>query len=244
MNTKRTGRWIAPGLAAALAVSTHAFAAQPLITDDTVTQGTQRWRLEIEGLDADGRRGAGDLERYDGVLSYGLGETADVQIGAGWIRSGQDGVSDTAVALKWRFYERGALSFALKPGFTVPTGDEDDGHGTGRVTWGLRAIFSWAPGAISAHAHVGYRRSENKLGQRESLNEAAAAIGYQIDRVRFVAEAARETNPVPGGRTIRYTTLGAVWRASRDLDLDAGWRQGHGGATIDDALLIGATLRW
>ena len=88
MNTKLAGiRWL-QGFAAALAAAgLQAHAAQPLITDDTVTQGTQRWRLEIEGLDADGRRGAGDLERYDGVLSYGLSETADVQIGAGWIRS-------------------------------------------------------------------------------------------------------------------------------------------------------------
>lgn len=245
MNTKLAGHGLLKGCAAALAAAAmHANAAQPLITDDTRTQGTQRWQLEVQGLDADGRRGAGDLERYDGTLSYGLTENADVEVGAGWIRSGKDGVSDTSVAVKWRFLERPTLSFALKPGFTAPTGDERDGHGTGRVTWGLRAIVSWDPGAISAHGHVGYRRNENKLGLRESLHEAAAAIGYQVDKVRFVAEAARETNPVPGGGTIRYTTLGAVWLATRDVHLDAGWRQGHGGAPIDDALLIGATLRW
>lgn len=245
MNTKLAGNGLWKGFAAALALAAmHANAAQPLITDDTRTQGTQRRQLEIQGIDGDGRRGAGDLERYDVTLSYGLGENADVEVGAGWIRSGRDGVSDAAVGLKWRFYESRALSFALKPGFTLPTGKEGDGNGTGRVTWGLRGIVSYAPGAISVDGHLGYRGNDNKLGQRESLREVAVAVGYRVDKVRFVAELTRETNPVPGGSTIRYTTLGAVWLATRDVHIDAGWRQGHGGAPVDDALLIGATLRW
>lgn len=244
MNTNDTARRLSLGFAAALAAaSMNSFAAQPLLTDDTVTQGTGRWRLELSGADAELANGA-DSEVYRGVLSYGLGETADVQAGAPWYRSGEDGVGDTAVALKWRFYQSGALSFALKPGLTVPTGDERDGHGAGRVGWGVRGIMSWTPGAVSAHAHVGHRRNENKLNQRVSLNELAMAVGYQVDSVRFVGELTRETNPVPGGRTIRYSTLGVIWLASRNFDLDAGWRQGHGGAPEDEALLLGATVRW
>ena len=240
MNTKCTARALLGCFAAACM---NAYAAQPLITDDTVTQGPQRWRLELQGTDADMANGA-ENEYYRGILSYGLAQTLDLQAGTLWYRSGDDGVGDTALALKWRFYEGGALSFALKPAFSLPTGDENDGHGTGEVTWGLRGIVSWVPGAISAHGHLGYRRNENNLGQRESLNELAAAIGYQIDSVRFVGEATRDTNPVHGGSDIRYSTLGVIWLVSRNLDLDAGWRQGHGGAPEDDALLLGATIRW
>lgn len=240
MNTKRAGRCLAAALAA---LGMHAHAAQPLITDDTRTQGPRGWRLELQVTDADLASGA-DSEYFRGILSYGLGETADLQAGALWYRSGQDGVSDTAVALKWRFYERGALSFALKPALSLPTGDEQDGRGTGEANLGLRGIVSWTPGAISAHAHAGYRSNENKLGQRESLNEYAGAVGYQIERVRFVGELTSETNPVHGGSRIRYSTLGVIWLASRNLDLDAGWRQGHGGAPEEDALMLGATIRW
>jgi hypothetical protein len=153
-------------------------------------------------------------------------------------------VSDTAVALKWRFYERGALSFAFKPGLLLPTGDEQEGRGTGELNWGLRGIVSWVPGAVSVHAHLGYRSNENRLGQRESLNGLAAAVGYQIDSVRFVGELASETNPVRGGSDVRYSTIGVIWLVSRNLDLDAGWREGHGGAPEDEALMIGATIRW
>jgi hypothetical protein len=245
MNTKHSAGWTARSFAAALAAfGVQAHATLPLITDDTRTQGAGRWQLELSGTDAKVRDTRADLERYDGQLSYGLGETVDLEVGAPWYRSGEDGVGDTAVALKWRFLERGPLSFGLKPGFTVPTGDERDGHGTGRVTWSLRGILSYQPGAISAHAHAGYRRNENKLGQRESLQELAASIGDQLDTVRFVGELTRETNPVRGARTVRYSTLGAIWSATRDVDLSAGWRQGHGGAPIDEALILGATLRW
>jgi hypothetical protein len=100
------------------------------------------------------------------------------------------------------------------------------------------------PGAISAHGHVGYRSNENKLGQRESLDEYAAAVGYQVSSVRFVGEMTSEANPVRGGDRIRYSTLGVIWLATRDLDVDAGWRQGHGGAPEDDLFTIGATIRW
>lgn len=241
MNTKCTARALLCCFAAACV---NAYAAQPLITDDTRTQGPQRWRLELEGTEAEQRGTGADIERYQGILSYGLAETLDVLGGTPWYRSGEDGIGDTLVALKWRFYERGALSFALKPGLFLPTGDEDDGHGTGDMNWGLRGIASWTPGAISAHAHLGYRSNENELGQRDSLTELAAAVGYQIGSLRFVGELTGETNPVHGGDTIRYSTIGVIWLVSRNLDVDAGWRQGHGGAPEDDALLLGATIRW
>lgn len=244
MNTNGTARSISLVFAAALAaIGVGAQAAQPLITDDTVTQGTGHWRLELSGYDGD-LAGGGDIEYYRGIVSYGLGQTLDLQFGAPWYRSGEDGVGDTAVGLKWRFYERNALSFALKPALSLPTGDEHDGHGTGKPNLGLRGIVSWTPGAISAHGHVGYRSNENKLGQRESLDEYAAAVGYQISSVRFVGEMTSEANPVRGGDRIRYSTLGVIWLATRDLDVDAGWRQGHGGAPEDDLFTIGATIRW
>lgn len=242
MNTKRGAARF--GFLLFLAGSSAAHAAQPLITDDTRTQGFGRWQLEVEALEGDERVTGRDFERFDGALSYGLGDAADLELGVPLFRQGEDGVGDASLALKWRFFERNALSFALKPGFTVPTGDERDGRGTGRVTWNVRGILSYAPGALAAHAHLGYRRNENKLGQRESIDELAAALTYQVDAVRFVGELTRETNPVPGGRAVRYSTVGAVWEMTRDVHLDAGWRQGHGGAPLDDALLLGATVRW
>jgi len=238
MNTK-----LAAGLAALwLAAATDAQAAHPLITEDTFTQGIGRHQLEILGEMTEGN--GRDQDLYTGVLSYGVGETADAQLGVPYHRDGGHGVGDVALDLKWRFYERNALSFALKPGVTLPTGDEGDGHGTGKATWGSLIIVSYTPGALGFHAHAGYWRNANKLGERESLRELAAAATYRVQDVRFVGELARETNPAPGGRTVRYATLGAIWSMTRNVDFDVGWREGSGGAPIDNALLLGATIRW
>jgi hypothetical protein len=221
-----------------------AHAAHPLITEDTGTQGAGRYQLEFFAEELEERATRRDLEVYTGVLSYGIAETADVQVGVPLHRSGPDGVGDASLDLKWRFFERNALSFAFMPGITLPTGDERDGRGTGKTTWGSLIILSYAPGAIGVHAHAGFRRNENKLGQRESLRQLAAAATYRIGDVRFVGELTRETNPVPGGGTVRYTTIGAIWSMTRDIDLDIGWRNGNGNAPVDEALLLGATVRW
>lgn len=232
-------------LAAAAALSPAlAYAAHPLITEDTGTQGAQRRQLEVFGEEAKDRGTRLRKQRYGAVLSYGIADAADVQVGLPWYRSGPDGVGDVSLDVKWRFFERESLSFAVKPGITLPTGDERDGRGTGKTTWGSLLIVSYAPGAVALHAHAGYRRNENKLGERETLHRLAMAATYRVGNVRLVADLARETNPVPGGRTARYSTAGLIWSLSRDLDLDVGRRQGHGGAPIDEALLLGATMRW
>lgn len=222
----------------------NAHAAHPLITEDTGTQGAGRKQLEVFAEEFKLRGTGRKDDVYTGVLSYGLGETADAQLGLPWHRRGPDGVGDVSLDLKWRFFQRDAVSLALKPGITLPTGDERDGRGTGKLTYGSLIIVSYAPGALAVHAHAGFRRNENKLGERESLRQLAAAATYKVSDVRFVGELTRETNPVPGGRTVRYSTLGAIWSMTRDVDLDVGWRQGNGSAPVDEALLIGATVRW
>lgn len=240
MNTKLAAGLLVSGMTAAI----NAHAAHPLITEDTGTQGAGRYQLEVFAEEFKLRSTGRKEDVYTGVLSYGIGETADVQLGLPWYRTGPDGVGDASLDLKWRFFRRNAVSLALKPGFTLPTGDERDGRGTGKLTYGSLIIVSWEPGAIAVHAHAGFWRNENKLGERESLRQLAAAATYQVSNVRFVGELTRETNPVPGGGTIRYSTLGAIWGMTRDVDLDIGWRQGNGSAPVDEALLIGATLRW
>lgn len=222
----------------------EAQAAPPRIIEDTRTQGAGRYQLEVLAQELEERGTRRDLEVWTGVLSYGIGETVDVQVGLPLYRDGPDGVGDASLDLRWRFFERNAWSLALQPGVTAPTGDERDGRGTGKATYGSLLILSYAPGAIAVHAHAGLWRNENKLGERESLRQLAAAATYRISDVRFVGKLSRETNPVPGGGTVRYTTLGAIWSMTRDVDLQIGWRNGNGSAPVDEALLLGATVRW
>lgn len=219
-------------------------AAHPLITEDTGTQGKGHLQLEAFGEDGRERAGGARLERYDAVFSYGIAEHADLQLGLPRLRQAASGWGDAALDLKWRFFEKDALSMGLKPGVTLPTGDEQRGLGAGHLGWGTLFILSYEPGPLALHAHAGYRRNRNELGERESLRQLAGAATYGLGAVRLIADFARETNPIPGGGAARYTTLGAIWAVTSEFDLDAGWRTGRGGAAADDVFLFGATWRW
>lgn len=224
-------------------------AAHPLVTEDTGTQGAGGWQLEVNA-ERSRDRIEGVAERAwqpAATLSYGPIDTIDLQLTVARldVRGGARGALDTALDLKWRFYESGALSFALKPGLTLPTGDENEGRGSGDATWGALFIASYELQRWAFHGHAGYRRNRNRLAERESLWQLAGALGFEATpALDLIVDISFDRNPDPGSRReLRQTVLGVIYGATKHLDLDAGIRRGNDPA-IDRALLFGVTLRW
>jgi len=249
----RTVAGITLGLCCAFARAAH-----PLLTEDTATQGKGNSQLEMT-LDAFRDRLAGvDIRgaQAAALFSYGVADPADLQIGLPYLRVRQDeddsrrtllsGINDLSLDLKWRFFERGALSLGLKPGLTLPTGDEKKFLGAGRVTWGALLIGSYEPGTFAVHTHVGYRDYRNVVGLKNSLWHYSVAATWQIiESLRLVADLSRDSNPVPGFSTpLDYVIAGAIWSPLKNLDLDIGYRHGASGPALDRGLLAGVTLRW
>ncbi|MCC6658199.1 MAG: transporter [Rhodocyclaceae bacterium] len=232
-------------------------AAHPLLTEDTGTQGQGHFQLELM-VDKTRDRTSGIGTRAlqtAAVLSYGLREDIDLQLGQPWLRQQvrdalgrrrDSGGVDTSLDLKWRFFERDALSLAAKPGITLPTGNEDRGFGSGRLAWGSLLVLSYAPGSWALHSHLGYRRNGNSLGERRDLWHVSAAATYQAsERLRLVADLSADSDPARGRRgTLRYRILGLIWSPLPALDIDAGIKHGHGEAATDRAVLGGLTFRW
>ena len=189
------------------------------------------------------------------VLSYGILEDADLQLGlphsrqhmhdAAGRHAGQ-GVLDASVDLKWRFFEHEALSLGIKPGITLPTGDKDRGFGTGRATWGALGILSYEPGPWALHSHIGYRRNRNAVDQRTALRHLSAAVTYKAtERLKLVADFSADSNPDRADSgSVRYRILGLIYSPMPWLDFDVGLKHGHGRAAVDRAFLFGAALRW
>lgn len=227
-------------------------AAHPLITEDTGTQGEGRWQLEANAESTRGERTGARVRGFQpaATLSYGFAENADLQLTQPWRREETAGMVtkgplDSAIDVKWRFFQKGALSAALKPGLTLATGDDSEGLGAGRSGWGTLLILSYQPGALAAHAHAGYRRNRNRLGERESLTHFSAAVTCEVGKLKLVADLARNTNPDPAATDDeRYLVLGAIWAARPDFDLDFGIKLGHDSAVLERALLFGAAWRW
>ncbi|MBI3575178.1 MAG: transporter [Gammaproteobacteria bacterium] len=234
------------------------FAAHPLITEDTGTQGQGNFQLELTSEHAyEEEEGARETTvRTNAVLSYGLRDNADAILtlphrrisseAADGNRTVNQGTADIGLDLKWRFYEQGNLSFALKPGLTMPTGDETRNLGTGRSTRSLYLVISYDAAPWEYHLHFGYIHNRNILGQHESLRHISAAVGRKVgDNLRLVADYGADT---PASRASSLNTeffiLGAIYSVRKGLDLDFGAKWGLTPPEADFTWLAGVTFRF
>ena len=240
-----------------LALGSVSFASHPLVTDDTGTQGKGKFQLEVNG-------GYGQDED-DGVttkttqiltmLTYGLSDPVDIMIGLPYEHtrvedSGtvtrQDGISDMSLEMKWRFYEKDGLSFALKPGITFPTGDDEKGLGSGRVTYhlffiGTKEIKPWA-----FHLNLGYIRNENKLDENKDLWHGSLASTVEVIKdLKLVGNIGLERNTDRNLNSPKAFILGGViYSLLENFDIDFGVKGGLTKSEEDYAILAGITWRF
>src|SRR4030042_6923007 len=130
-----------------LCIGENSYAAHPLISDDTGTTGTGKFNLE---MNAEYANHNGDSEtQLAATLSAGIRENIDfvttvpylfTRIDEGAETLKDDGLSDITVEVKWRFYEKEGLSFAIKPGIILPTGEEQEGLGDGKAAYSLHFL--------------------------------------------------------------------------------------------------------
>ncbi len=258
-----------------LAAPAPGWAAHPYITDDTGTQGSGNWQLELmaerdrNARTADPGGGAVHQVRtaalFNPVLTYGVLDTLDVALGVnrlrqrtsedGAVTQSADGMGDSTLELKWRFYEADGLSLALKPALVLPSGDENRGLGTGKTSWGVNFIFTrearpWVVLANAAYSQVHYKLPPDADANHKHLWRASAGFGYYLrDDVRLVGEAGVRTNgarddPFLPGRNGYFAMLGLIYSASDKIDFDFGVRKRVNRAEFDTAILVGATFRW
>ncbi|TNJ39802.1 transporter [Chlorobaculum thiosulfatiphilum] len=257
-------------LASALILcSTPLFAAMPLQTDDTGTQGKGHSQIEI------GFESVSDKEREAGVsckttggavsttLSYGLSDTIDLVAGMPWEwytekedgvkMADGNGIGDVALQIKWRFYELPdtGFSLALKPGLTLPTGDEKKGLGSGKVSGNVTLIATREAKLASYHINLGYNRSEYKLDElsessRKNIWRASLAAELNVtEKLRAVGDIGIETNSDKDADSDpAYILGGLIYAVADNADLDLGIRGGLNDAETDTTLLAGVTMRF
>jgi hypothetical protein len=258
-----------------LLTSALGWAGHPFITDDAGTQGAGNWQLELMGqydrhqviADPSGgpvqQRSRATL--FNPVLTYGLRDTVDLAVGLNYLRmrvsengapvDEASGLSDTSLELKWRFYDADGLSFAVKPGVSLPTGNENRSLGLGRASWGIDLIADydvkpWAWFANLAYFHPRFANPLDAARLRDDLWGVSAGTTYEVrDRFWLAAELGVRTNEArndpffPGGRA-QYAMLGLIFSPGKKVDLDIGVRRGLNRAETDTVFLVGATFRW
>lgn len=237
--------------------STWAFGAHPLITDDAATQGEGKFQVELNGdysRDRDGRTKEDSLG-IQSILSYGLTERLDLvmavpfehlRVREGGVQSTHYGLSDLSVELKWRFLEDSGWGIAIKPGLTLPTGDQDESLGAGRASATLFFIMSKELEPMALHLNLGYIRNENSVQERTDLWHASLACELEVlDGLKVVANAGAERSRDSGIGTPPVFFLGGViYSVLENLDLDLGLKAGLTRSEPDLSILWGMAWRF
>lgn len=244
-----------------------AFGAHPLITDDTGTQGKGKFQLEMNGKVArdkeilDGVETREDARELAVALSAGATDTVDLVVGLPWIRSrmkengatvpDESGAGDASLELKWRFFERGGFSLAMKPGLTLPTGNEERGLGNGRPSYGLTLIATQKWERSFLHFNMGYARKAFELeadreSNRRGICSASIAVGAEVVKeLTMVANVGAETNGDKGSNTRPAFLLGGfIYSVTENLDVDLGIKKGLNRPEADLAVLAGVAWRF
>jgi hypothetical protein len=148
--------------------------------------------------------------------------------------------------MKWRFYEKDGLSFALKPGLTFPTGEDEKGLGSGKVTYRLFLIGTKEIKPWTFHLNLGYIRNENKLDENEDLWHGSLASTIEvIKNLKLAGNIGLERNTDPNLNDPKAFILGGViYCLSENFDVDFGVKGGLTKPEEDYTILMGITWRF
>jgi hypothetical protein len=238
-----------------------AWAALPLITDDTYTQGKGKSQLEVGAVYYGDNSSEGNIASNEtdyaifSTLTYGITERVDVFIGLLYVWSHvqteggnitADGISDTVVGVKWRLFEKDRLSFAVKPVMILPTGNEDKGLGGGMIDYGVYFILTKEFDPWAIHANLGYIRNENKIGERNDLWQVSLATTYDVIKdLKLCADIGAITNKDKTSEVEpSYMLAGLIYTVKENVDISIGVKFGLNKPEKDWALLPGVTYRF
>lgn len=224
---------------AGLSLSASAF--QPLITDDTGTQGADGNQIEFS-FNEDRSRMDGNTDRtraFPVVYTRGLTDSIDVFAGFSYIRirsgtPGGDasGGGNPAIGAKWRFYENdeSKTSLAIKPVILYPVSSsrEREGLGTGKTSGSLTLILTQEVPFGAVHVNAGvirdlYRDTLNN--PNTTTTRASIAPVWDVsERWKLALDLGTESAR-SGGSSVRtdFVELGAIYAPSKDLDFALGF---------------------
>lgn len=235
----------------------HSFAAIPFITEDTGTQGKGKFQIELIGEYGSDSEHIITAKTTDlsATLTYGAIDPVDIILsipyqawrtdGSGSTAKG-DGIGDIAIEAKWRFIEQEGLSLALKPGFTVPTGDEQKDLGAGRATYHLYFIATEEISPWSINVNLGYIRNENATDERKDIWHASIDALYDLTKeLKLGLDIGVGRNPDSSSKTPpAYILGGLIWALRENLDIGLGLKGGFTKPETDISVRGGITWRF
>jgi hypothetical protein len=171
------------------------------------------------------------------TATFGLGQDFDLVVVAPYqwfsvrendtLIAREDGLGDMSLDLKWRLFEGNGWAFALKPGITLPTGNDARGLGGGRATYRITFITSKELDPWAFHLNLGYLRNENTTGDRTDLFHVSVAAEREVFKnLKLVANICAETNPANGVNNHPASILAGVKFGLTESETDVAYLLG------------------
>jgi hypothetical protein len=247
---------------ALMLIACPSWAAHPLITDDTGTQGKGKFQLELNGqYDWDKETEEDESVNSTGgqaaaTLSYGIADNVDLVLSVPYLWGkaevneitlyDEKGICDAVLETKMRLLEKKGFSLALKPGISFPTGNDEKGLGAGQLGGHLFLIASQELGAWAFHGNLGYIRNENKTDERKDIWHASLAATWEvIKNLKLTANVGIERNPdTDANNDPAFLIGGIIYSIKENLDVDFGVKCGLTKSETDISALAGITFRF
>lgn len=232
---------LSPALILGFAVTSSAFAAMPLITDDTGTQGAAGNQLEFSLGEDKTKDTAGftakSLQRPALTYTRGLTDTLDAYVAATWLKNTSDdpavadatGSSNTGVGAKWRLFENERkTSFAVKATYFFPVSEDkqNKGLGDGEASWDGTLILSQELPFGSAHANIGFGKVGVKNDDDEKTTHVSVAPIFDLgESFKLAVDLGQDSSKPKGGVKTKthYREVGAIYSPHKDVDLALGY---------------------
>lgn len=183
-------------------------------------------------------------------LGYGFWDGLDLAVTVpwhGWNSRGiaESGLGDALIEAKFKVKDKSEWTLALRPGFSLPAGDEAKSLGAGEGGVWLDGIAGKAAGAWQFYLNAGYLHNRNSIDEEKNILRASAAALLRVHpKVLATAELAAATGKDKASSSNPVTSVfGLVWSPYPTLDLDAGLKLGLTRAAENFGLAAGATLR-
>jgi hypothetical protein len=241
-------------LAAALAaVAGAGFAAHPLQTEDTGTQGAANLELE-NGFARERDRDAGATTTFgwQPQLSAGVTPTFDAIVQPSFVSvrargaATLSGAGDTNLDAKWRFLGVDPWSLAVRAGLELPTARAGLGLRHGRLGEHALLVATFDAAPTTVHANLGATHVPPAPGVRATSAVVSAAVLQQVDeRLILTVDSAFTQDPDPARRTWPGDVLaGAIWTLRPGLDVDVGYQASVRAEPANRQWLAGLTWRF
>lgn len=233
------------------------FAQLPLITDNTGTQGKGKGQIEISNGFGfrNQHRCIENTSEVLPVLTYGFNDKCDFVLCYPFLFSSLSsdtsttkiaGFSDLSIELKYRFYKGEHLSLGIKLGISFPTGNYNEGLGSGRASGTVFFIATAEYQLISINWNLGYLRNENLCGDALNIWHASFDVDKKLSKeFHFVFDIGAEKNPNPDDNNIPvFGLLGLYYCLNDNCEISLGYQHDFIKDETNHSFIYGLTLRF